>query len=467
MRPDAGKAGEGAGVAVDTVPLARGAVPALGHALSLIRDPLGFVSGLPCQGDLVRILMGPVSVVVVCDAELTRQVLVDDRTFDKGGPLTNRAREVGGNGLVTCPYHEHRRQRRLCQPAFHPDRLAGYGSAMAASAQDVTCSWREGQIIDVAGEMMALTMRITVSALFGTQLPPEAERAVVEHTTTVVRGVFQRALSPSFVNRIPSPGNRRYHQARAGLRGIVDDIIAARRAARAPDDDLLGALMNATEDTGADAGVPGLTDAELSDEVITFLLAGTETTANALAWALHLLAGHPAVEKRLHAEVDHVLASAPVAFAHVPLLEETGRVLTETLRLYPPVWLSTRTVTAETELGGIPLPAGAVIAFSPYLIHHREDLYAQPDRFDPDRWRDRPPPRNAFLPFSGGARKCIGDRFALTEATLALAAITSRWKLLPLDDRPVQASPKATLSPRGLRMRVVPRTTTTHVADHY
>ncbi|GGX08740.1 cytochrome P450 [Streptomyces albulus] len=171
------------------------------------------------------------------------------------------------------------------------------------------------------------------------------------------------------------------------------------------------------------------------------------------------MARHPEIERRLHTEVNRVLKGAPATHASLPRLELTQRIITETLRLYPPAWLLTRTVTAATRLGGHMLPAGTGVAYSPYLIHHRPDLYDQPETFDPDRWNSPhlPPPRHAVIPFAAGARKCIGDTYAMTEAILALATITSRWRPDHLPGQRIRPALGTTLRPSKLHMCATPR----------
>lgn len=434
---------------------APGAMPLLGHALPLLRDPLRFLSTLPGYGDAVWVRLGPFRAVVVCDPELTSQVLLDDRTFDKGGLLVERGREVVGNGVGTCQHEEHRRQRRLTQPAFHPDRFAGYARMMTDRIGSVTGAWRPGQEIDVLAGMQAITVRTTTEALVSAAvLSDDTLTRVADDFGTILKGIYRRMFLPAPLDRLPTPGNRRYDRARARLRGTLGRVIATYRASAADTGDVLSMLV------GSGGAADGLSDTEITDQIITLFLAGTESTASALAWALHELGRGPDLERRLHAEVDTVLAGADPTLDDVPALELTGNIVNESLRMYPPGWLFTRVARVNTELGGLQIPSGTTVAYSPYLMHHRADLFPDPETFDPDRWTHRqptPPARAAFVPFGAGPRKCLGDTFALTEATLALAMIAARWRLLPVPGTTVHRAVDTALRPRGLRMRVEPR----------
>src|SRR6185437_4794450 len=378
-------------------------------------------------------------------------LLVEDRTFDKGGPLFDRVREVaGGDNLVTCPHSQHRRLRRLCQPSFSSERLAGYGATMSAVAQSTAAGWHAGQVLEVVREMTALVARATVQAMFATSLTPSQFDRFLDDLRVMLDGLIYRVVMPGFASRIPGTAGYRYDNATARLLLTVAEIIARRRADRADHGDLLYALMSARDDDGAD-GSRSLSETELAAQVLAFLIAGTETTATTLAWAAYLLAAHPDVEAAVHREVDSVLAGAPPAYEHLDALGKTRHVISETLRLYPPTWLITRAVTEDTVLGGTRFARGTILAYSPYLIHRRGDLYPNPGLFDPDRWQLTRPDRSAFIPFGAGARKCIGDRFSLTQAALAMAAITARWRLAPVSSRPVRPAPRnATVSPRRL-----------------
>lgn len=385
------------------VPTAPRCFPLLGHSLAMLKDPLTFLTSLPACGDLVEVRIGPVKAVVICAPDLIDQVLQDDRTFDKGGLIFDRFQEVVGDGVASCPHREHRRIRRLLQPAFRKVRFPGYAQMMSAVIDAVTTGWHDDQVLDVAREMETLTMRISVGTVLSGALPPDAFSQALDDVTTVLRGIYRRAVLPPFLNRLPTPGNRRYQQAHTRLRKTVSDIITNHRSRGSDCGDILSALMPACNRTSEDHD-RGLTDTEISDNILTFLIAGTETAAMTLAWALHLVGQHPDVEGRLHAETSAVLAGRPACFEHLPDLEFARHVITETLRIRPPGWIFTRTVTADTRLGEHAIPGGTNIVYSPYLIHHRADIHPAPELFDPGRWDDgshHPPPGTTPLSLSG------------------------------------------------------------------
>ncbi|WP_282785882.1 cytochrome P450 [Nocardia sp. CC201C] len=444
---------------VNSIPSAPKAAPLLGHAIPLLRDPTRFLTSLPTTESLIRIRIGPARIVLACDPATVRQLLRDDRTFDKGGPIYDRIREVLRDSLASCPYDAHRRQRRLAQPAFRSDRLPRYAETMTECIVDVIDSWPDDEPLNLLTEMMTITSRVTAATLLSNTLPTGLLDRLLADVTTLFDGFYLRTFLPPPLDRLPTAGNLSYRRAHARLRRTVDDIIAQRR--RTPDDhgDLLSALMTARDDEH-DGG--GMSDEEITDTIIAFFLAGTETTATTLAWALYLLARNPEVEHRLHAEVDAVLTERTAHYTDLHRLPLTERVITEALRVYSPAWLSMRVVTDATTLGGYTLPVGTTVAYSPYLIHHRADVFPQPEIFDPGRWDPdvAHPPLENFLPFGGGARKCIGDRFGMTEATLTLATIASRWRLRLSTDREVTPATGLLLRPRNLLMTPSPRQTT-------
>ncbi|GAA1588676.1 cytochrome P450 [Nocardia ninae] len=443
---------------IASIPMARGRLPLMGHLLPLVRDPLGFLSSLPAQGELVRFELGPLEAILVCDRELVQHVLRHDRIFDKdGGTLFEQGRRALGDGLVTCPHSRHRRQRRMLQPAFHRSRLPAYAASISAQIDAITSAWQSEQDLDILMETRKFAANATATVVFSGAVPESTAAQTIDDIDAIFAGVFRRSLVPQLLTRLPTPGNRAYQRSITRLRGTLGDLVAARRHADVDHGDLLSALLDARDTDGK-----GLSDTEISDQMITFLNAGTHTTADALTWALYELDRHPDIARRLHAEVDGVLAGRAATYDDLPHLPLTGHFITETLRLRGPAWLLTRHVTEDTELGGCRLPKGTVVAYSSYLVGHCPAVYAEPDRFDPDRWdTTTPPPQNALIPFGGGARKCIGDLLALDEAAIALATIAARWRLRALPGNDMRPALAVTLHPRRLHMRAEIRTPAT------
>lgn len=441
----------GSGPAETVTPSAPGALPLIGHLLPLVRDRFTFLRALPAHGDLVRVGIGPWQVLVVTDAELSRQLLLDDRTFDKGGPLFDRTRETGGNGLINCPHRDHRRQRRLVQPSFHRDRMAGYAEIMCRQIGAVVGSWQAGQTIEVLPQVQNITARNTLGALFSESLPPAEVDALVGDIGTILTGLVRRMLMPGRLDRLPTPGNRKYARAQHHLDRVLTQLITEYREAGSDRDDLLSALLGARDPKDE---TRGLSDSEIRDQVVNFFVAGTETTADAVSWALHLLSRHPDIERRLHEETARCRPTA--TYQDLPHLTLTRGVILESLRLYPPVPLLTRLATRDTRLGAHHIPAGSVVVYSPYCVQHQSGLYPEPDRFDPDRWDGTTyphQPRAPFLAFGAGPRQCVGDTFAMTQATLILATIAAHWYLHPTSRRKPRPALSAVLSPRTLRMQ--------------
>ncbi|MFI6983672.1 cytochrome P450 [Embleya sp. NPDC050154] len=435
---------------------APGAWPVLGHLPHLLHAPLRFLGSLPAHGELVEIRLGPRPAFVLCHPELARQVMSDGRTFDRVGPLYEGSRAALGNGLATCPHADHRRQRMLMQPAFRSEHLPGYADAMRREIGVALEHWRPGRVLDMVDEMFALTTTVAVRTLFGGGITDRDIAELRDSLDTFLKGVYLRALLPA-VDILPTPGARRYTRGLATWRTHVTRIVGERRADDADGGDLLGRLIAARDEAGG-----ALTERELHDQVAVLILAGAETTSSALSWALHLVAAHPEAEAALHAEVDAVLDGRVAGPDDLPRLEWTGRVIREVLRLYPPAWVLPRTSTREIEVAGRRLRAGSTLVFSPYILHRLPEFHPEPERFCPERdqadgfasgaWS-----RASFVPFGTGPHKCIGDTFALTEATLALASIAGRWRLRPASGTPVRATPRSVLTPSALPMHLIRR----------
>lgn len=443
-----GTATAGSTFTIGTVPRP---LPYAGHLWHLLRRPLDFAASLPSYGDLVQIRLGPQRAWVPCHTELLWQVLTDDRTFDKGGLIFDRARPLIGNGLPICPHDDHRRTRRRLQHGFTADRLETYGTIMEEEVSTLVGGWRPGQVIDAFRAVFPMTLRTLTRTLFSSSVDPVTTEQLQRCASLVIDGLVRRMLLPPWAERLQLPSNRRHEHAIRYLRGA--------RERYAPRDGDGGLLANLT---ASGPGSPNkLSPEEVDDQVIPFLIAGTETVAVTLAWALHLLAEHTEAEHRLHEEVDSVLAGRNARYEDLPRLPYTARFLNEALRLYPPGWLVTRTTTCPTKLAGQPLPTGSTILFSAATMHRHPALYTNPDAFDPDRWlpeRAAALPRGAFIPFGGGARKCIGDSYGMAEAVLTLATITHHWQLRGspgTDPRP--ATLATILRPRRILLQLHPR----------
>lgn len=456
IRPCAGNSTTGV-AAPSRTGSAPGRLPVLGHAIPLRRRPLEFLVDLPTHGDLVEIRLGPKRAYLACHPELVRQVLLDPRTYDKGGPLFDKVRPLVGNGLFSSAWAEHRLQRRLVRPAFHPGRTASYVAVMCEEIDAVLGSWQEGHAIDLGATLHALTVRVTTRTLFSTTAGGRAVADVQHCLPIILRGIYRRMTAPvGLLERLPTRENRRFEQARRRLRAVIDETVQGCRRSGADNGDLLSTLVGARDEESGEC----FTDDDLRDQVMTLLIAGTETTASVVAWAFHLLSHHPEVEEQLHDEADRILDGRLPVFADLPALDYTRRLITETLRLYPPAWLLSRMVTVETELAGERLKPGATVLYSPYVLGRNPDLFPDPDRFDPDRWlpeRAASVPRGAMVPFGAGSRKCIGEAFGLAEATLALAAISTRWQLRPVPGTTIRPRPEAALGTGRLCMLPQPR----------
>ncbi|MFB6894011.1 cytochrome P450 [Kitasatospora sp. NPDC056327] len=433
-----------------TVP---GAVPVLGHLPALVRDPARFLGRLHRYGDLVEVRLGPTRLTAPCHPELLRQVYADDRTFDKGGPVYGRFREILGNGLPTCAHADHRRQRRMLQPEFRPERLAGYATVMTREAELLAGSWRHGEVVDVFPACYRFTLRVVTRTLLGTEAPDVLAERLQHSFEAAFAGALRRVM------RLPAgPG---YRAAVRTLRRTVTELVRDHRSRGPGRTDLLSGLLAARDEDGTT-----LSDAELHDQVVAMLLAGTETTASQLSWTLRLLTAHPGALAAVREELDTVLPDGrPAGWADLPRLPRTARVLTEALRLYPPGWVLLRTCTRETELGGRTLPRGSQVLLSPYAAHHDPGVFADPARFDPDRWlpeRAGALPRWAFAGFANGPRQCLGADYARAEAAIALASVLARWHPVPApgrraaDDRPPRLT--TVLRPQRLHLRMLDRT---------
>ncbi|MCK9874767.1 cytochrome P450 [Frankia sp. Ag45/Mut15] len=424
-------------------------------------DPLGRLTELAREhGPVVRVASWPVSAYLVAEPDAIADVLVSGhRAYGKGavrrGPAGRRTvvqplTLLLGEGLLTSAGDVHRRQRRLIQPLFHRQRIAGHAATFARIAERRAATWRDGQRLDVHAEMTEMTLAIVARTLFDVDLDSEVVD-IVRTTIDLTMPAARRAGLPGFtaLERLPLPASRARRDARAALDQAIHAMIAARRAAGATGDDLLSLLLAARDD---ETGAP-MSDEQIRDEALTLLLAGHETTANALAWTFHLLGRDAAVRAALHAELDEVLGERCPTMDDLTRLPCTNAVLAEAMRLYPPVWAMGRHLLADRDIAGYRLPAGSTLILSQWVVHRDERWWPRPEVFDPTRWTGQSGqsgrPRFAYFPFGGGPRQCIGNTFALAEGALALAAISRHWSLAPVPGTDVVPVPQVTLRPAG------------------
>ncbi|MFI5476606.1 cytochrome P450 [Streptomyces cacaoi] len=435
---------------------APGALPGIGHGLAALKDPLGFLTGLHAHGDLVRIRVGTWRAYIACHPEVAYRVLQDDRNSDKGGRIIDKAAEFGGTGILMCPHTEHRRRRRIVQPAFDRAHLRHYAAVMSRHVDRITSSWQPGPVPPLA-EASSITTSVAAETFFGETLSAAETAAVKLSVTTVFNDAYRQVVAPDLLLRLPTRRNHHYEQARRHLQATVEKIIATYRAREAAGSDLLAHILR--EHNEADGG---LTDDEAYNEILGLLLAGVESTANVIAWACLMLAQHPHIQEQVAAETREVLDGHPATWEALPRLQITTRVINETLRMYPPAWISSRIVRHDSELvPGHTVPVGATVLYSPYLLHHRPDLYTRPSLFHPDRWLDPHTPqrpRDGYLPFAAGGRQCIGNDFGHIQATIALATITDRWRLHPPAAHPTPRI-HLTLRPPPTTLNATPRRT--------
>ena len=424
-----------------------------GHYRLLQRDQLGFMlrSWTHC-GDVTRFRFIVLPAHLLVHPDHVRHVLVDHhRNYDKQTKGFDVLRLVLGNGLVTSEGDFWRRQRRIAQPAFHKDRIAGFGEVMVRAAEDTARRFGEvakrGGTLDVAAEMMRLTLRIAGETLLSTDVTGDAD-TVGTTVSLLLEEANSRILRPIDVPITwPTARNKKLRGAVETLDRVVKRMIEDRRRATSRPNDLLTMLMEARdEETGE-----GMTDQQLRDEVLTIFLAGHETTANALNWTFYLLSKHPDVGRRLASELSSVLHGRSPDAADVPNLPYTTAVLKEAMRLYPPAWIIGRRAVEADVIDGFDIPRDSFVFVCPWVTHRHPDFFPNPEGFDPERFlpeRAASVARYAYFPFGAGPRICIGQGFAMIEAALLLATLWQRFRLDLVPSHPVIPQPSITLRPR-------------------
>ncbi|MFF0110927.1 cytochrome P450 [Streptomyces hirsutus] len=451
-------------------PTAPGALPLIGHAHRLARDPLPFITSLRAHGSVVRIGIGPTAAYVVTDPALTRQVLVTDAAhFTKGGKIIDALRIFFGDGLATVADGDtHLRNRRLMQPMFNKAHIATRGTAMIDQVRAMVSAWEEAGPRDVYADMNDITLAAFLVALFGTDLPGHLQGEFTTLLPAIMKGTIRQTVLPTWVTRLPLPANRTHAARVARLRALIDEAIEHRSG---PD---TGPVHTAADGSAKSAGCPHATRTrernglfttlltaepplsrrQLQDEVITLLTGAIETTGTTLAWTLYEVTRSPEIERRLRDELASVCSDRPLHYDDMEHLPYARQVLQEAVRKYGPAWMVTRTATRDIHLGTHRIPEGADVVWSPYLHQHDPEHFPDPDRFDPDRWTPEraPTARGSFLAFGDGRRKCIGENFAWTELQMILSTVLQLWPRMELASRTPRAQAVVTVKPDAMTM---------------
>lgn len=427
------------------IPGPRG-LPFVGSLFSLARDPVAFYGGLPRQwGDVCSFWLGSERTVIVAHPDGIQQVLVDLRDVMHKNSVTAGLGRVLGRGLLTSEDPLWGRQRKLAAPSFQPRQLGVYGQAMLAAARRGLSRVVDGPR-DIHADMVDVTREIVLETLFGAA---DAEGERVARLVEDFQGLFERELrSPLRLlpRSFPSPVTVRMARIRAALAEVIDRVVAERQG-KPPGDDLLSRLMAARDEDGAP-----MSPEQLRDEAITVFLAGHETTALALTFALWLLASHPGAQAELRAEIEAVTGGAPLAPEHRKDLRLVEAVVQETMRLHPPAWVIGRAPTEDVVVQGFQIRKGDEVLVPIYALHRDPRFWKDPDAFRPDRWTTGEAdavPRFAYFPFGGGPRVCVGNHFAMMEAVLVLAEWIRALEVSPVPGARLELMPSVTLRPRA------------------
>lgn len=448
-------------MSVEAVPPARtipGPPPGLfgGSVLAYRRDSLGFLlDNARRYGDIVHFNILSYEVIQLNHPDYVREVLLHQVEHIRKSPIYKQVlSKYLGNGLLISDGEFWKRQRRLAQPAFHTRRVHTYADTMVEYAQDMLKDWEGQDSLRVDEAMMRLTLFIVAKTLFDADVRGDADR-VAQALEVLLHSVIE--ASGRIINLpewVPTPNRRRENLAIDTLNDVTMRIIRERRASGQDTGDLLSMLLLARDDDGQ-----GMSDQQVRDEALTIFLAGHETTANALTWTFYLLSQNPEVEAKLHEELERVLQGRTPGLTDVPNLTYTEMVLKESMRLYPPAHGIGRQSIDAIDLGdGYVIPPRAGIMISAYVLHRDERWFPDPERFDPDRFtpeREAQIPKFAYMPFGGGPRICIGNRFAMMEAVLILASVAQRYRLTLDPAQQVVPEPLVTLRPKyGMKMHL-------------
>lgn len=431
--------------------------PDMLKAFGIIRsDPLAYLHQTwLAHGDVVQFPIPRPPSYLVNSPSGVRRVLVDNaRNYGKSTIQYRALSLVTGEGLLTSDGETWRQQRRVMQPAFHHSALENIGSHVRQASARVARQWADlpvGAVVDVDAFMMGAALEVVAASLMSTDLTGRSSD-IAEATLNALDVVVARARVPiTPPSWIPTPANRVLSKSVARLDEAVTEMVAARREECG--EDLLGMLLSVRNDAGAPLSI-----AQIRDQLVTFIVAGHETVASAVGWTWGLLAEHPRVADRIAMEAESVAPGRPIEFSDYSMLTYTRAVIDETLRLYPPAWLITRSTLGADEIDGVHVPAGALIIMSPWLLHRHPQLWDRPEEFEPERFLASVE-RFSHIPFGAGPRLCIGRDFSYVESVMMVAELARRFRVqLPPGAALPIGEPLVTIRPHGgMPLMVEPR----------
>ncbi len=411
-------------------------------------------------GDLVRFRAVGREVLQFNHPELIGEMLVRDAGHHHRNLVMQRSKSVLGEGLLTSEEPLHMRQRRLAQPAFHRARIHGYGEVIAQATERLVTAWTEGETRDMHADMLLLALRIVGRTLFSMEF--EEDLPAIASAVDAFQNFLPLAFLPfpDLLQKLPIPSMRQIRQGKADMDRVIYGVIRERRADPGDRGDLLSMLL-ASVDTEEGSGAEArMNDAQVRDECVTVLLAGHETTANALSFILWQIALNGEIQQQVADEVERVLGGRLPTAEDYPLLQRTEQVVAEGLRLYPPVWVTSRTAAEDYEYRGMTVPKGAFLLAPQVVTHMDPRFWEEPERFYPDRFTKEAKaarPKLAYYPFGAGSRQCIGEGLAWMEGVLCLAVMVQQWRfMVPAEvSRTMKLSPSVTLRPKGpVRLRI-------------
>lgn len=392
-------------------------------------------------GDVSRFRAGSRRGYLISHPDLIKEVLVTQQSSFIKEDSFKRIKNIMGDGLLTSEGAFYLRQRRLVQPAFHRQRIAAYGKIMSDYAADIFSRWHDGEEIGIFQEMNRLTLNIVAKTLFDTNLESDAKE-IGEAATTILQAA---PFSLDSEENYTLLNEEKVQEAKNNLDKIIYRLIDERQKSGKDKGDLLSMLMFSNE------GNEKMSNEELRDEAVTILMAGHETVATALTWSWYLLSQNPECQEKLRDELKGVLEDRTPSVEDMPQLEYTKKILTESMRIYPPVWAVIRLAIKDCEIGNTRIPKDSVVLMSQYVLHHDRRFFENPEDFLPDRWTDEMQknlPQFAYFPFGGGIRRCIGEQFAWMEGILLIASIAQKWQFQLVPNQTVQFEPLITLRPK-------------------